>query len=120
MQQIVVQIDEKTYRMACAEGESARLADLARQLDERVRELKADVGDIGDLRLMVMAAIAALDELGEARRNLSAMEDRVLASERARQVDRAEFAARLDTAAERIEKMVEPLERQAAAEPGER
>ncbi|MBB3999293.1 cell division protein ZapA [Aureimonas pseudogalii] len=74
MPQIVVTIDGKTYRMACAEGEEAHLEGLAAEVDGRVTELRGSFGEIGDLRLTVMAAIMATDELDEARGRIAALE----------------------------------------------
>lgn len=74
MPQIVVTIDGKTYRMACADGEEAHLEGLASQVDARMTELRGSFGEIGDLRLTVMAAIMATDELDEARGRIAALE----------------------------------------------
>ena len=71
MPQIVVTIDGKTYRMACAEGEEQHLETLAADVDGKIAELRGSFGQIGDLRLTVMAAIMATDQLHEARRRLA-------------------------------------------------
>jgi cell division protein ZapA len=77
MPQIVVTIDGKTYRMACAEGEEAHLEGLAAEVDGRVTELRGSFGEIGDLRLTVMAAIMATDELDEARGRIAVLEQQL-------------------------------------------
>ncbi len=77
MPQIVVTIDGKTYRMACAEGEEDHLVGLAADLDGRVTELRKGVGEIGDLRLLVMAAIMTGDELAETRDRVAELEAEV-------------------------------------------
>ncbi|WP_182087124.1 cell division protein ZapA [Aureimonas sp. ME7] len=77
MPQIVVTIDGKTYRMACAEGEEAHLEGLAAGLDARVAELRGSFGEIGDLRMMVMAAIMVSDELDDAKTQLAEAQARV-------------------------------------------
>ncbi|MFD2236137.1 cell division protein ZapA [Aureimonas populi] len=74
MPQIVVTIDGRTYRMACAEGEEDHLVGLAADVDARVAELRKSFGEIGDQRLTVMAAIMASDELSEARARVAALE----------------------------------------------
>lgn len=74
MPQIVVTIDGKAYRMACAEGEEDHLLSLGAELDERVVDLRSSFGEIGDQRLTVMAAIMTMDELSETRARLSALE----------------------------------------------
>lgn len=74
MPQIVVSIDGKTYRMACADGEEAHLTGLAADLDTRIGELRGAFGEIGDLRITVMAAIMVSDELSEQRRRVAELE----------------------------------------------
>jgi hypothetical protein len=61
MPQVVVNIDGKTYRMACGEGEEPHLTALAAEVDRKIAELREGFGQIGDLRLTVMAAITATE-----------------------------------------------------------
>src|SRR5690606_18895681 len=64
----------KSYRMACDEGQEERLEGLAAQLDRYVRHLRESFGEIGDLRLTVMAGIMVLDELAELKKKVLGME----------------------------------------------
>ena len=116
MPQVVVTIDEKTYRIACGEGEEAHLTMLATEVDRRVSELKAGFGQIGDLRLTVMAAIMAADELHEAHRRITELEGRLDessalsgASEEVRQQERAAVAGILDETAASLERIAARL-----------
>ncbi len=79
MAQVTVTIDGKAYRMACEEGQEAHLAELASRFDHYVSHLKSQFGEIGDLRITVMAGIMVMDELSETNRKLAEME-RELAS----------------------------------------
>jgi cell division protein ZapA len=74
MAQVTVTIDGKAYRMACEEGQEDHLNGLAQNFDQYVGHLKRQFGEIGDLRLTVMAAIMVMDELSEANRSRSALE----------------------------------------------
>ncbi|MFP5077241.1 cell division protein ZapA [Rhizobium sp. YIM 134829] len=74
MAQVTVTIDGKAYRMACEEGQEDHLTELAGRFDQYVSHLKGQFGEIGDLRLTVMAAIMVTDELSEVNRRLSALE----------------------------------------------
>lgn len=58
----------RSFSIACAPGQEARVQHLAQQLDVRLTRISAAVGDIGDERLLLVAAIALLDELDAARR----------------------------------------------------
>ncbi|MBC8130627.1 MAG: cell division protein ZapA [Rhizobiaceae bacterium] len=112
MPQVVVTIDGKTFRMACAEGEEDHLTSLAAEVDGRVGELRKSFGEIGDQRLTVMAAIMATDELAEQRRRVAALEQAVTDAERVRDeaLRRAasgegRFVAHMNEVAEAIERV---------------
>lgn len=77
MAQVTVMIDGKAYRMACEEGQEEHLGDLAQRFDRYVAHLKGQFGEIGDLRLTVMAGIMVMDELSELQRRLRAIETEV-------------------------------------------
>jgi cell division protein ZapA len=74
MAQVIVTIDGKAYRMACEEGQESHLEGLAVQFDRYVGHLKSQFGEIGDLRVTVMAAIMVMDELSEAHRRVAELE----------------------------------------------
>ena len=65
MSQVTVTIDGKAYRMACEEGQEAHLTELASQFDRYVGHLKGQFGEIGDLRITVMAGIMVMDEMAD-------------------------------------------------------
>jgi cell division protein ZapA len=77
MAQITVTIDGKAYRMACEEGQEDHLTQLAGRLDRYVGHLKSQFGEIGDLRITVMAGIMIMDELSEVTRKVAALESEV-------------------------------------------
>src|ERR1044072_7802057 len=74
MAQVTVTIDGKAYRMACEEGQEGHLIGLAQNFDQYVVHLKRQFGEIGDLRLTVMASIMVMDELAETKRQKAALE----------------------------------------------
>ena len=67
MSQVSVTIDGRKYRLACNEGEEARLESLAGTIDEKIGEMRKTFGEIGDQRLVIMAALTLADSLTEAR-----------------------------------------------------
>ncbi|MCO5731977.1 cell division protein ZapA [Rhizobium sp. SSA_523] len=77
MAQVTVTIDGKAYRMACEEGQETHLEELAGSFDRYVGHLKSQFGEIGDLRVTVMAGIMVMDELSETNRRLAALEREV-------------------------------------------
>lgn len=77
MPQITVTIDGKAYRMACEDGQEDHLSSLAARFDRYITHLKGQFGEIGDLRLTVMAGIMITDELAEAGRRIAELESEV-------------------------------------------
>jgi cell division protein ZapA len=118
MNHINVTINGRQYRMACEEGQETRLLRLAESLESRVENLRGKFGEIGDARLTVMAALTVADELQDANQRIRALEEeldalrdvRVVAADRARATQSA-VAAALNSAADRIEKTTQILNR---------
>ena len=73
MADVLVEIDGKKYRMACEDGQEEHLLALANRFNKTVLDLKGDFGQVGDNRLVVMAAIAVLDALGEAEKRIDSL-----------------------------------------------
>ena len=97
MGQVSVTINSRTYRLACEEGEEARLLELATHVKERVENLATEFGQVGEERLMLMAALLIADELWDTRRALEVQIEE--ATEMLRQLtEPASSVAALDTA----------------------
>jgi cell division protein ZapA len=111
MSQVSVTIDGRKYRLACNEGEEARLESLAGVIDEKIGEMRTAFGEIGDQRLVIMAALTIADDLTEARDQAAAERKR---SEDAEQRAQA-LASRLDELGSRLESVVARLTGEAAA-----
>lgn len=108
-----VEVNGRPYAVGCADGQENRVRELARQFDEHVRQIARDVGQVGDLRLFLMAALLVSDELSDVRAQL-AQANRAGAAEAAdgndgRGDDRDDDTAAL--AAEALDRMAERLER---------
>lgn len=73
MPEVNVEINGRKYRMACEEGQEPHLLALATRFNQSIESMRGSFGEIGDNRLTVMAGIAALDELGEAERQIGTL-----------------------------------------------
>ena len=71
MSQVNVTINGRQFRMACEDGEEARLPRLAAISTRASRSCATRFGEIGDTRLTVMAALTLADELRRRRRGCS-------------------------------------------------
>lgn len=65
-----VMVNHRAYTIACDDGEEDHLRELAAHVDSKVRELLETVGQVGDQRLMLMAALLIADECYEAKQRL--------------------------------------------------
>jgi cell division protein ZapA len=118
MSHINVTINGRQYRMACEEGQEARLLQLAESFEARIGNLRGKFGEIGDARLTVMAALTVSDELLDASHRVRSLEEeldalrnvRVVAADRAKATQTA-VANALNAAADRIEKTTQVLNR---------
>jgi cell division protein ZapA len=79
MAHIQVTIAGRSYRMACGDGEEAHLIELAAAFDGKIQELRGSFGEIGDMRLHVMAALTMADDLIETRRRIGTLESEIAA-----------------------------------------
>lgn len=113
MPQVVVTIDGKTFRMACADGEERHLESLAAEVDGRIGELRKSFGEIGDQRLVMMAAIMTADELSEQRRRIAALEASLGEANKAREDAVRRLAESDDRLVGHVEHMAEAIEKAA-------
>lgn len=70
MGKVTVRLNGQTYQLACRDGEEKRLESLAAYVDEKMTGLAATLGQAGDSRLFLMAALVIADELAECRERL--------------------------------------------------
>ncbi len=117
MAKVSIQINGRKYALGCDDGEEERLERLGQRLDDRLTMLANNFGQIGDLRLMVMAGITMMDELDELQGNvtqkaeamaLTVRKESETAKAQAARAERKATDTLLDTA-ERIEAIVERL-----------
>jgi len=71
-----VMVNGRAYTIACDEGEDEHLKELAAHVDAKVKELAGSVGQVGDQKMILMAALLITDELFEARGRLETHERR--------------------------------------------
>lgn len=110
MTTITVEINNRKYEMACEDGQEDHLHSLAAGLDKQVSEMQAQFGQIGDVRLMVMASLMVSDNLEDALKSIASLKDEIEGLKEARNVDAERrssddeaVATMLEATAERIE-----------------
>jgi len=105
MPQVSLTIDGRKYRVACNEGEEARLESLAGVIDDKIGDMRKAFGEIGDQRLVIMAALTIADNMTEARDEAAAQRKRSDAAEERAQA----IASSLDQLGSRLESLAARL-----------
>ncbi len=122
MGQVVVEVNGRPYTMNCSDGEEEHLMELAQLLDSEVTTIKRGVGQVGDIRLLMMAGLVIADRLSDALRKIEGLQDEVGTLKAARNGMMKQDAEHEDVVAERIEAAAKRLEALARerAEQGQR
>lgn len=109
MAHVIVQVNGRPYTMQCPEGEEPHLRELADLLDSEVQRVKQSVGNVGDIRMLVMAGLMVADRLSEAIRKIETLEEQITGLREARNVAQAEMTALEDNFAQRLQLATERL-----------
>lgn len=117
MGKVSLNINGRAYGLGCEAGEEERLTRLGQRLDDRVAKMADQFGQIGDLRLLVMAGITLLDEIEgpgssvelQIEERLGDMTKKLDVATKARETTEVQAIEGLMTAARRIERLAERL-----------
>jgi cell division protein ZapA len=118
MASVQVEVNGRPYAVGCEDGQEAHVQALARAFDAQVRQVGRELGQLGELRLFLMAALVTADELADVHARL-AQAQAELARHPAAGAGRAEpqadarlaqaAAEALDAAARRIDALADSL-----------
>ena len=96
MGQLTLRVNGQPYTLACRDGEEAQLVALAAAVDDKVGQLTAQVGQVGEARLLLMTALLLADEINEVKQSMG-----VVGAD-----DAANF---MDKTALKLERLIEQL-----------
>lgn len=109
MATVTVEVNGRPYAVGCADGQEDRVRMLAGQFDAHVRDVAAQVGHVGDIRLFLMAALLLADELYEARLEAGSAPAGAAPQPATATDPDAGVAEALNAVAARLEKMAQSL-----------
>jgi len=66
MGQVSVPVNGRSYAITCEDGQETRIRRLAQYVDAKVAEFVGSVGQCGEARLLLLAALVIADELSDA------------------------------------------------------
>ena len=103
MAQVDIEVNGRAYRVFCADGQEARLRELAAYVDAKLKQVTGGGKSGSDAQMLVLTAIVMADEMQDvmAGRGISPVSS----------VNEAEVAAAVDNVAQRIEEVAARLER---------
>ncbi len=103
MAALTVEVNGRAYPVGCEDGQEAHVQALARQLDAQVREVARTVGQVGEARLVLMAALLTADELSDARARLAQAQAELARVQSAHALAESRAAQALAAAARRVD-----------------
>lgn len=104
MAQVTISINGQNYTVTCDDGQEARLRELAEYFDAHVSHLAANIANVTDARLMLLAGLTVCDELKEAQGLIHDLETKSgLTSEKGANEIIKSVTARVNDIAQRLE-----------------
>jgi cell division protein ZapA len=70
MGQISLTVNGRPFALVCEDGQEARIRRLGQYIDAKVAEFVKSVGQVGEARLLLLAALVITDELADANEAL--------------------------------------------------
>jgi len=103
MGQLVVKVNGRDFPLSCDDGQESRIRRLAQYVDAKIAEFVRNNGQVGEARLILLAALAVADELADANAALEAERSRAAPPDPAAASGVRAIAQRLDAIAARRE-----------------
>ena len=108
MGQVSLMINGRPFAVTCDDGQEARICRLAEYVDAKVGEFVKDIGQVGEARLLLLAALVIADELADANEALRSQHGSGPGAEAETAVDAA--AKSVHNMARRVEALAARLE----------
>src|SRR5438046_8066811 len=110
MGQVVVKVNGRDFALSCADGQEPRIRRLAQYGDAKIVEFGKDLGQIGEARLILLAALVIADELSDANEALQQERSRARGAANPGGEAAEAAAAGIRDIAERIESIAARIE----------
>ena len=70
MANVNIKFNGKEFLLSCEDGQEAHLEELSEQLNKKFENLKDDLGNIGENKLLLITSIKIIDEYFETKKKL--------------------------------------------------
>tara|TARA_B100000902_G_C26900746_1_gene711975 strand:+ start:125 stop:403 length:279 start_codon:yes stop_codon:yes gene_type:complete len=68
--EVDIKINNRSYRISCKDGEEERITSLALLLNNQVEKLAEKIGQLGEARMILLAALVLLDKSDETQKEV--------------------------------------------------
>tara|TARA_B100000749_G_C18311877_1_gene417112 strand:+ start:327 stop:773 length:447 start_codon:yes stop_codon:yes gene_type:complete len=75
MANVSIKFNGKDYLLSCDDGQESNLKELAAQLNKKFEELKSNLGNIGENKLLLISSIKFVDEYYDLKKKLDQKKD---------------------------------------------
>ena len=75
MANINIKFNNKDYLLSCEDGQEENLKELADYLDTKYKELKKNLGNIGESKILLITAIKMVDEYFDLNKKVNSKKD---------------------------------------------
>ena len=75
MANVSIKFNGKEFLLSCDDGQEEHLEELLIQLNKKFNELKNDLGNIGENKLLLITAVKVMDEYHETRKKIEQKKD---------------------------------------------
>ena len=70
MANVSIKFNGKEFLLSCDDGQEEHLEELLIQLNQKFNELKNDLGNLGENKLLLITAVKVMDEYHETKKNV--------------------------------------------------
>lgn len=109
MGQVVVKVNGRDFALSCPDGQEPRIRRLAQYVDAKVGEFTKTIGQVGEARLILLAALVIADELSDANEALQQERNRARVAAAGSETQQAAVSG-IRNMAERIESIAARIE----------
>ena len=75
MANVSIKFNSKEFLLSCDDGQEEHLEELLIQLNKKFNELKNDLGNLGENKLLLITAVKVMDEYHETRKKIEQKKD---------------------------------------------
>ena len=75
MANVSIKFNGKEFLLSCDDGQEEHLEELLIQLNKKFNELKNDLGNLGENKLLLITAVKVMDEYHETRKKIEQKKD---------------------------------------------